>query len=134
MDYGKLTLFSMAKKRLSWLGQRQEVLAQNVANADTPEYKPKDLKPFKFEELVASESTQVNMASTDKAHLSGRKRSIADYAAKDDRKTYETAPAGNAVVLEEQMAKVGETEVNHRLTTDIYKRNMSMIKEALGKK
>ncbi len=133
MDYGKLTLFSLVKKRLSWLGQRQEVLAQNIANADTPEYQPKDLKPFQFRELVKSETMQVNLNVTDQGHLAGRKRAIQDYATQEKR-PYETAPAGNAVILEEQMAKVGETQINHRLTTDVYKRHLLMIKEAIGKR
>ncbi len=41
MDLNKVSLFGMMKQRLAWLGQRQEVLAQNIANADTPGYRRK---------------------------------------------------------------------------------------------
>ncbi len=133
MDLNKLSLFSMMKKRLSWLSQRQEVLAQNIANADTPDYKPVDLKPFKFGDLVRRESMQVNMDVTSEGHLGGQRKRIRDFDSEQAQKPFETAPAGNAVILEEQMAKVNENQINHRLTTEIYKRNLSMIKMALGK-
>ncbi len=44
----KLDLFQAIAKRMSWLGQRQNVLSQNVANADTPNYVPQDLKEGPF--------------------------------------------------------------------------------------
>ena len=47
-ELSSLGLFQAVKKRLNWLGQRQEVLAQNIANADTPDYRSADLKPYNF--------------------------------------------------------------------------------------
>ncbi len=52
MELGKISLFGVIRKRLAWLGQRQEVVAQNIANADTPNYQARILKPFKFREMV----------------------------------------------------------------------------------
>src|SRR3546814_14076552 len=49
---GKPGLFSLLGKRMDWLGQRQKVLAQNIANADTPDYVPRDLKPQEFRRMV----------------------------------------------------------------------------------
>ena len=46
MDPGKLALFRLAEQRLAWLDRRQEVLAQNIANADTPGYAARDLPAF----------------------------------------------------------------------------------------
>ena len=43
-----LGIFSKLATRMAWLGRRQQVLAQNIANADTPNYKPMDLKPLDF--------------------------------------------------------------------------------------
>ena len=50
MDLKKLPLFDLLARRMSWLAQRQEVLAQNIANANTPDYAPQDLKPMSFGE------------------------------------------------------------------------------------
>lgn len=133
MDLDKLTLFSMVKKRLNWLGQRQEVLAQNIANADTPGYAAKDLKPFEFKELIRRESAQLNMETTGSDHLGGKRRKIRDYAQQDERHPFETSSTGNSVILEEQMAKINETSINHRMTTELYRKHLGMIATALGK-
>ena len=133
MELNKIALFAMAKKRLAWLAQRQEVLAQNVANSDTPGFRSKDLEPFKFERLIQQETMQLNMEVTQAGQAGGQRKRIRDYAEDAVRKPFETAPAGNAVVLEEQMGKINETNVSHKLTTKLYSKHLSMIKIALGK-
>ena len=125
-----LTLFAAVKKRLNWLGQRQEVLAQNISNADTPDYKAKDLKPYAFRDLLRKESAQLNMVTTEPGQLGGRRKRIRDFFVEEPRHPYETAPNGNSVVLEEQMGKVAETQTTHRLTTELYKKHMEMLKTA----
>ena len=133
MDLNKLTLFGMVKNKLTWLGQRQEILAQNIANSDTPKYRASDLKPDDFKELVRKEASQLNMTANDANHLKGRRRRIRDFASFIERRPFETMPNGNAVVLEEQMAKINETQVNHNLMTQLYKKHLSMIRMAIGK-
>ncbi len=134
MEIGNLSLFSVFKKRMAWLGQRQEVLAQNIANSDTPEYKARDLKAFKFEDLVRRENAGLSMNATEKNHLGGQRKRVRDFAEAEDRKPYETNPNGNSVVLEEQMAKMSENSVNYSLASELYKKHMSMIRMALGRR
>ena len=131
-DLNGLTLFQAVKKRLNWLGQRQEVLAQNIANADTPKYRSKALKPYNFQELIRRESAQLNMVASGPNHLPGQRKRIRDFAEDTERKPFETAPAGNSVVLEEQMAKVGETGANFKMTTSLYTKHLGMFRTALG--
>ena len=133
MDFNKMSLFGMVKSKLAWLGQRQEVLAQNIANSDTPKYRASDLKPYDFEDLMRKEAGQLNMITHDPSHLPGRRVRIRDYASEIERRPFETMPNGNAVVLEEQMAKVNETQINHNLMTQLYKKHLNMIKMAIGK-
>ncbi len=52
MDAASPELFGAIKQRLRWLGQRQEVLARNIANSDTPGYRPRDLRQFTFSNMV----------------------------------------------------------------------------------
>lgn len=132
MELGKLTLFAVVKKRLAWLGQRQEVIAQNIANADTPNYKSKDVKPFQFKELLRRQSSSLNMSATQASHLRGVRKAVRSSQVVDDRKPYETNPTGNSVVLEEQMAKMNENGASYRLTSELYKKHLSMIRTALG--
>ena len=134
MDFNKMSFFGMVKNKLAWLSQRQEILAQNIANSDTPRYQASDLSPYDFKELVRKEAGQLNMISSDPSHLPGRRRRIRDFSNVVERKPFETAPNGNAVILEEQMAKVNETQINHNLMTQLYKKHLSMIKMAIGNK
>lgn len=48
MDMNKLPIFAMVTQRMAWLTKRQEVPAQNIANADTPGYRPRDLTAQSF--------------------------------------------------------------------------------------
>ncbi len=133
MEFNNLSLFGIVRNRLSWLTQRQEVLAQNIANSDTPNYRPSDLKAYNFGELVRRENMQLSLKTSDPSHLKGIRRRIRDFSSEIERRPFETSPNGNSVVLEEQMAKVSETEISHRFTTQIYKKHLLMLKMALGK-
>lgn len=132
MDFKSIPLFSEMKKRLSWLDQRQEVLASNIANADTPGYRPSDLKPLDFEDMVQQQVKPVQLASTNPGHMAGTVPHNGVGEEEKVRKPYETAPDGNAVDLEEQMMKVSETQANHSLVTQLYKKHMQMIRTAIG--
>ncbi|MBT3306672.1 MAG: flagellar basal body rod protein FlgB [Alphaproteobacteria bacterium] len=134
MDFSNVTLFNMVKKRMAWLGQRQEVVAQNIANADTPGYKARDVKGFQFKEMIRSSGGKLTMASTSGNHLRGQSSRAADFGSVETRHPFETNPNGNSVVLEEQMAKMGETSVSHRLTSELYKKHLGMIRTALGRR
>ena len=109
------------------------MLAQNIANSDTPKYRPSDLKEYDFGQLVRGEKMQLSMKTSDPRHLTGVRRRIRDFSTEVERRPFETSPNGNSVVLEEQMAKVSETEVSHRFTTQIYKKHLMMLKIAIGK-
>ena len=132
MDLSKLPIFSLMTKRMAWLGKRQEVLAQNIANADTPGFKPKDLKPMDFRRYLRPTAPKVQMRMTSASHLEPMRRP-ARFDGATDRTTYEVAPSGNAVVLEEQLMKVAETQVDHRLITSLYRKNISLLKMAIGR-
>ena len=127
-------LFGLLSGRASWLTQRQALLAQNVANADTPGWKPLDLQPAKFDELLArgmGQARALSLAQTDAGHLVARARDVsADGARKTDG--FESAPDGNAVVLPEQLEKMATTQLDYELTTNLYKRYVGLMKTALG--
>ena len=133
MDGADSPLFHGLKQRMAWLSRRQEVLAKNIANADTPGYRPHDLKPQNFRTLLDTASSGVTPATTNPKHLQGSGASGAPLREAEQRRTFETAPAGNAVVIEEQMAKVNESALSHRLTTELYKKHINMLKLAIGR-
>jgi flagellar basal-body rod protein FlgB len=131
----KVALFQLISARLSWLSQRQAVLSQNVANADTPDYRPKDLRAGDFARLVegvAGRPGGLVMARTARAHLDGAPVARIGLAAHNQAIQYEVAPDGNAVVLEEQSAKAAETALDFQLTSNLYRKYLGMVRIALG--
>lgn len=128
-------LFRLLSARLGWLSQRQAVLAQNIANADTPDYRPKDLQAKNFLRLVeghAGRSGRVAINRTDQNHLEGKASTRISLAGRNQRLPYEVSPDGNAVVLEEQTAKAGQTALDHQLASNIYRKYVGMFRIALG--
>jgi flagellar basal-body rod protein FlgB len=128
-------LFRLLSARLGWLAQRQGVLAQNIANADTPDYRPKDLQAKDFQRLAkdfAGRPTRIAVHQTNEDHLGGKPGARLGLAGKDQRMPYEVSPDGNAVVLEEQTAKAAQTALDHQLASNLYRKYVSMFKIALG--
>jgi flagellar basal-body rod protein FlgB len=133
MDLGKMSLFATLKKRMDYINNRQEVLAENIANADTPKYVARDLRPFDFKDLMRRQEMHVSPVGTNAKHIGTAPARIRDYGA-ENPKPYESTINGNQVVLEEQMTKMSESQIDHELTTELYRKNMTLFKIALGKK
>jgi flagellar basal-body rod protein FlgB len=131
MDMNKIAVFRMTTGKMGWLAERQRVLSQNVANSDTPKYQPKDLKAVDFKRLV-QKSEGMQIARTHRDHRSlgseGQK-----YQVEKSRDPYETAPDGNAVILEEQLIKAAKTTADYELMTSLYRKHVNMFKIALGR-
>ncbi len=130
--FTNLTLLQMAKKTMDWAARRQEVLAENVANADTPQFRPSDIKALDFKRELTGTQPSARPVVTNPLHVAG-----VPYAKEPDikriRQPYESEPDGNSVVLEEQMQKVGETRQNYELATTLFAKNIKMLRTALGK-
>ena len=132
MDLSKLTMFRLMGRKLDWLNHRQTVLAQNIANSDTPNYQPQRMRDFTFQDAMRDTRTMApRMTAVN--HLPGTGRSEPVVMQREEsREPYETAPAGNAVVLEEQMMQVADTAMDYNLVTNLYRKHIGMIKTALG--
>jgi flagellar basal-body rod protein FlgB len=133
MDLSRIPLFAALKTKMTWLNERQSVLAQNVANADTPAYRAKDLKPLDFKAMVAGAAPGVRLATTDPRHIA---MGAADDAAgfkTDSSKPFEVSPSGNGVSLEEQMMKVTETRASYEMALNLYQKQIGMLRTALGR-
>lgn len=132
MNLGKLQLFSSLSQRMDWLGDRQRVLAQNVANANTPDYAPRDLKAMDFKSMLRSQaSLPVRLASTDPSHIAARPLRTSN-GEKPHRDENVVTISGNAVDLETELQKVAETGMDYQTMTNLYRRNVEMIKTAIG--
>src|SRR6187549_1006408 len=83
-----IPLFAMLKNRMGYLSERQKLIAQNVANGDTPDYQPRDMKAYSFKATLdqqsagqpyrggpvsSTASTGVQMVATSNAHMAPSK-------------------------------------------------------------
>lgn len=133
MDIGQIPLFAALSKRMSWLTARQTVLAENVANANTPGYQAKDLKELDFKSLIGNGGTSgsglLQLAADQPGHIAPSAPSTPAPIVKvvDDQSL-----DGNGVSLESQMMKVSTNAADYSLITTLYKQNISMIKTVLG--
>ena len=132
MDYSKLTLYKMMHTKMGYLSERQDMLAHNVANVDTPGYKARDLKELDFKRLAMIHSNKLKMRLTSSLHNTGQPKMPDDFRDEKSRKTYETTPVENNIVLEEQMAKIAETQMEFQEVTNLYKKTTSLFKTAIG--
>lgn len=130
MDITKLAVFQMAKMRMDHSAQRMKVLSQNVANADTPKYQPKDIKDLDFRNLALSQENRVAQVRTHAGHLKPGLPDPGPYREVTNRYPYEATPDGNAVVLEEQMREIGSTKHQYGLALELVKKNLSMLRSA----
>ena len=138
MTTENLALFKAIGAKMDFLGQRQRVVSQNVSNADTPGYRPKDIKEADFSKVLKNITEtgkavpNVKMDTTNALHMP----TPGDVNVDDPRKqkqTYEVAPVGNAVIMEEQLLKAGRTVMDYNLMTNLYQKNVGMIRTALGR-
>ena len=124
-----IPIFAMLRTKMQWHQQRQQVLAQNVANADTPNYRPLDLAEQKFQ-LGAPGPAPLRLALTDPGHLAGLTGS-GDFP--NNPNQYQVRPAGNAVNLEDEMMKVAANQMDYQAATQLYSRSMGLLKTAAGR-
>jgi flagellar basal-body rod protein FlgB len=129
MAISDIPILSMLRTRMQWHQQRQQVLSENVANSDTPNYRPQDLTEPKFE-LSAPGLAPLQLARTDSSHIAGF-GGAPSFAG--DHNQYQVRPAGNAVNLEDEMLKIAQNNMDYQAATQLYGRSIGLIKTALGK-
>jgi flagellar basal-body rod protein FlgB len=130
MDFSRIPLLTLLTKKMGWLQQRQAVLSQNVANGDTPGYLAKDLQPFSFQKELAANTGRMEAKRTAPAHLASAGGNARRAETATDK--YEVSPQGNSVVLEEEMLKISDTQMDHGMIANLYRKQIGMLKMALG--
>ena len=132
MDLDNLKLFKLAMTRMDWATQRQRVLSQNISNADTPDYRPKDLNPVDFRQVLRHQmAAPVQVARTNPNHLKGTIQEQEKFRDISQRKTFEASPDGNQVVVEEQMQKVSDTRAAYDTAVTLMQANLKMLSIAI---
>jgi flagellar basal-body rod protein FlgB len=136
MSINDLPILSALRTKMQWHQERQRVLAENVSNSDTPNFRPRDLVEPTFDRngaAVGGSMGTLPMMRTSAGHVaaSGAPEHFEHDGAKN---AFMTRPAGNAVNLEEQMMKVSANQMDYAAVTSLYSRSLGLIKTAIGKR
>lgn len=133
-------LMQMLGTNMRYNTQRQTVLANNIANADTPAYRTQDLKSPDFDSMVSGSTrgpefrAAGQMRLTNPKHMLGTVGSASGFRAQEIRDAQEITPVKNNVVLEEEMAKVSDTGAQYQISNSLMKKFTTMYRSALGQR
>ena len=127
MSAGDIAIFDLGSRRMAWLDQRQALLAQNVANANTPGYQPRDAAPFAAE--LSRQTGSLGLAVSSPAHLSAQPSPLAASVARGK----ERSPDGNTVSMDDQLMKVAQTSGDQALASNLLRKYQGLFRIALGR-
>ncbi|UWQ81331.1 FlgB family protein [Leisingera sp. S132] len=127
--FTELNVFKIAYSMATHAGKRQALVSQNIANADTPGYHSKDIKPFK--EVFAAGARPASMIASRGSHLNGTSGSNLDWAVTSTDAGSD--PNDNSVSVETELLKGVETARQHKRAMTIYKSSMNILRASLGK-
>jgi len=130
MPISDIPILSMLRTRMQWHQERQRVLAENVANVDTPNYRPRDLAPLNFEHALQTAS--LALARTAANHIDADADGSSQFAEGGDQR-FEVRPRGNAVTHEDEMMKLASNQMDYDSAASVYTHSLSLIKTAIGR-
>ncbi len=117
MSIGDTPYFALLRARLDFLGDRQRLIAENIANAATPGYTPRDLDSAAFERAVERAAKGGDMTRIPIARAVSRPDS-------------ETTLDGNSVVLEDQAQRAMETRMAFETGLSLYQKGLQLMRMA----
>jgi flagellar basal-body rod protein FlgB len=136
MAISDMPMLSALRTKMQWHQERQRVLSENIANSDTPNFRPRDLVEPTFDKIgnaavgAAQGSLPLMRAAGTNILPSGSQASFAQ----NSKVGYETRPAGNAVNLEDEMLKVSANQMDFAAASSLYTRSLGLLKTAIGKR
>ena len=130
-----IPLFSMLKSHMGYLSDRQRLIAQNVANSDTPGFTPQDLDsfttPLGAKGPAPLQMTPVTPTLTNPMHLTAPDGPGSKAWQSKATPDSETKMDGNQVVLEEQMMKMSDARSNYDAAVGFYEKSLAMLQTAI---
>ena len=134
MAINDLPVLSVLRTKMQWHQERQRVLSENVANSDTPHFKPRDLVEPKLDSAGAVTGSMGPLAvtRTSASHITAASADAGDFD-QNKHTGFQTRPAGNAVSLEEEMMKVSANQMDYAAVTSLYSKSLHLLKTAIGK-
>jgi flagellar basal-body rod protein FlgB len=133
MDIDSISVIAMMNRGMRWMTRNHEVLARNVANADTPKYLALELEPTDFRREVKASMRLAGVARTDAGHLKGTGAgAVEDVSIREIDDPYEMSESGNSVSLEQQAVKLSRNAMDYQLAVTLYQKSVAMVRAAIG--
>jgi len=133
-------LLGAIRTNMKHQAERQRVVAQNIANSETPGYKARDVSAPDFRALLAAQGgAGTPSVATPQVQLTTAMRGLGAIQPLSagsvylDKDVTETKPDGNNVTLEDQLMKMGEVQADFTAMTNLYRKQLAMLKTALGR-
>lgn len=140
VDSSSIPLFKAMADKMRQLTAKQQVVAQNIANADTPGYRARELVERDFSDVLAKVEGGAGAPRVAKPHIeaSSTLAALGSRAAKHldsevQKDVFETKPNGNTVVLEEQLLQLADVQTEYTALTNLYRKQNNLLKVALGR-
>ena len=137
-----LTILTMAKSLAAHATRRQGLVAENIANADTPGFRAQDVRSFA--EVYRGPGADSGAASgavgqaafapsATRAGHSGFDHAGAAAAVYDITRIDAASPDGNSVSLEDQMVRGARAMADHELSLGVLRKSMDLLRMAIGR-
>lgn len=128
-------------QQMKHLAQRQRVIAENIANSETPQFKAKEVGAPDFSALLAAQGALNGKPRVGRPRIQitggmaalGATPVQAGTGIISDTDTSETKPDGNNVTIEDQLLKMGQVQADFAAMTNLYRKQMGLLKAAIGR-
>src|SRR5215210_972797 len=112
----------MLRTRMQWHQERQRLLSENVANSDTPNFRPRDLAPLQFDRVKPT-LTSIALDRTEPGHITSSTSTSGQFQTSRFGAS-EARPTGNAVSLEDEMIKIAANQMDYQAATTLYTKSL----------
>jgi flagellar basal-body rod protein FlgB len=131
VDLANTSFFGLLRTRLDQLSERQRLISENIANASTPGYVPRDLDTSGFQAMVrqAAGGGGLAMTRTNSGHMAAGGTGNAEAKIINEPDS-ETTIDGNAVVMEEQVSRSAQTRMDFETGLALYQKGLSLMRMA----
>ena len=126
--YGTLEIFQLAHGLAKNASTRQSVIAGNIANADTPGFRAKDVASF-------SDTYRANAQDNLRATRPGHQLDAAANAQmpRITDRPGPSSPNGNTVSLETETMEAVEIRHDHEMALSVYQTSLGILRTSLGR-
>lgn len=137
MDLNQLPIFSLISEKMAFLNKRQETISGNLANADTPGYRTQRLEEPDFSRYLSGDDRKgaLKIAQTNDGHIVTGGRRLGGVSAREAaiHGREQMSPDGNSVDVSEQVMQMADTQMQYNLATNIYRKQVQLLKTAIGR-